>query len=162
MLTRTLPIRGPICHIRLKISARSILGSILHALSQADSVPCCAPSQHQRRLAEVRRSLATGYKDLTSDHQKRAAWRPGFCAPFLSTYWKPFADYPNFCFLCGNSSRNHLPSSICRPPSSISHPLDSSLSFLSFLTLFRASCPLSFLSLGRPPPSRVWWTRETN
>src|SRR5947199_3123145 len=60
LLTRTLPIRGPVCRIRLKTSSRSILGSILHALSQADSVPCCAPSQHQRRVADVSRSLATG------------------------------------------------------------------------------------------------------
>ena len=42
------------------------------ALLKAGRVPCLAPSEHQRGTGEVRCRLATGWKDLASDHQKRA------------------------------------------------------------------------------------------
>src|SRR6266566_4913384 len=47
----------------------------------------------------------------------------------------------------------HLPSSLFYLPS----PTLCASCTLSLLSLFRAFCTLSVLSLGQPPPSCVWW-----
>ncbi len=182
-------------------------GSMLHALLQAGRVPCwvlleykqgperfAAPWQRVRTISpQITRSEPRGVLVSVRHFFPRTGnllqilpiAKFSGCGPLVGqASGLPVPGASGSAILVAseppaNSSRNHL-------PSPISHPLDSSLSFLMFLSsfrafcalstlslfrascplsllsLFRASCTLSVLSLGRPPPSRVWWTRETN
>src|SRR6266566_7606698 len=116
-------------------------------------------NSNQKRIGHGivwRELIGQAYEKLADDEEPaRKDWPTRNPSSPFSVRWtegwgeRPWATPPP-------TAQTRLPSSIFYLPS----PTLRASGALSLLSLFRAFCTLRYLSLGQPPLSRVWWTRE--